>query len=162
MLKIHVQGEVESKTFNGGVDNSSMGSTTSSLDGLRTGGKPVTTDGYNIFLLRITGYEGGLTTNYYLNSLGPPGASTHTTYRVDYSFTIPVEGQSVVRLLASDPNCSEIRNRGPFPNDGNTCAAPVVVPNIEPTAQALNPGFSFTAPYNGQWLVITATDATGM
>ena len=69
-------------------------------------------------------------------------------------------GGSVVRLVAADFNCSEIANCGPTQNDGNTCAAPVVVWNIEPTAQALNPGFSFTAPYNGQWLVITATDVT--
>ena len=159
-LGIHIQGEVESKRFTDGVDNDNGMQSGPGLDGLYRGGKPTTQDGYSSFLLRITGYEGGLTTDYYLNSLQPPGVSNHTTYGVDYSFVISVEGQSIVRLVAADFNCSEIANCGPHQNDGSICAAPVVVQNIEPSAQALNPGFNFTTPYNGQWLVITATDVT--
>jgi hypothetical protein len=159
-LGIHIQGEVESKRFTNGVDNDNGMQSGPGLDGLYRGGKPTTQDGYSSFLLRITGYEGGLTTDYYLNSLQPPGVSNHTTYGVDYSFVISVEGQSIVRLVAADFNCSEIANCGPHQNYGSICAAPVVVQNIEPSAQALNPGFNFTTPYNGQWLVITATDVT--
>ena len=93
--------------------------------------------------------------DYFLNSLWPPGVSDHTTYGVDYTATISAKGGSTVRLVASDSNCSEIRNCGPTFN-GSTCAAPVVV-TPTPRAVEKNPTFNFAQAYNGQWLVMTVT-----
>jgi hypothetical protein len=45
-------------------------------------------------------------------------------------------------------------------NDGNTCAAPIVLPNIDPMASTLNPTFNFNTPFNGQWIVMLVTGVT--
>ncbi|HMI89168.1 MAG TPA: hypothetical protein VK550_34050 [Polyangiaceae bacterium] len=72
--------------------------------------------------------------------------------------TAPGELPEASILVASDSNCSEIRNCGPS-YDGISCAAPIV---LLPTASAVqkNPSFDFNMPYNGQWLVMTVTDVT--
>jgi hypothetical protein len=74
--------------------------------------------------------------------------------------TIQVQGGATLRLVAADSNCSMIKNCGPTINDGNTCAAPIILQNIEPMASTLNPQFSFTTAYNGQWIVLTVKDVT--
>jgi hypothetical protein len=73
---------------------------------------------------------------------------------------IKVHGGDTIRLVAADSNCSMIKNCGPTANDGNTCAAPIVMQNIEPMALQLNPTFNFTTPYNGQWVVLTVMGVT--
>jgi hypothetical protein len=53
-----------------------------------------------------------------------------------------------------------IKNCGPTQNDGNTCAAPIVLTGMEPEAVSLNPTFNFNTAYNGQWLVMTVKGVT--
>jgi hypothetical protein len=159
-ITLHIQGEVESKGFIGGSDPDS-GGVSPHLNGFRTGGAP-TTDSYSSFMLRITGYEFGATTDYFLNSLQGPGASQHTTYGIDYKTDIVVNGMSVVRMVLADPNCMQIRNCGPVANDGNTCFQPLLIRDIEPSAIAHNPGFDFNSPFDGQWLVMTVTDVVAL
>ena len=69
-------------------------------------------------------------------------------------------GGATLRLVAADSNCSMIKNCGPVANDGNTCATPLVIPNIEPTSITANPTFNFNTPYNGQWIVFTVKSVT--
>jgi len=155
-IKLHIQGEVESKRYTNSVDQSSAGMSPM-LDGFATagvGGVPTSADAYNVYMIRVTNPGSTTSTDYFLNSLQLPGVSNHTTYGVDYTATIQAKGGATVRLVASDPNCSQIKNCGPIANDGNVCAMPLVIADVEPAAKAANPNFNFTVPYNGQWLSI--------
>jgi len=89
-----------------------------------------------------------------------PGVSNHTTYGIDYTASIKAQGGATIRLVAADKNCSMIKNCGPTQNDGNTCAAPIILSNIETDAKTLNPTFDFTKAYNGQWIVMTVKGVT--
>jgi hypothetical protein len=124
------------------------------LDGFATGGMPTPTDAYNVYMLRVTNPGSTTSTDYFLNSLQPPGVSNHTTYGVDYVASINAKGGATVRLVVSDANCAMIKNCGPTVNDGSVCAAPIVIAHVDAAAKAANPTFDFTAPYNGQWLSI--------
>lgn len=155
-ITLRVQGEVEAKAYSGGTDaNNTLASP--SANGFRNGGAPVTSDAYAVYMIRVTN-PGGAITNYYLNSLVPPGVSDRTTYGVDYTATIQAQGGATVRLVASDANCSLIRNCGP--SGIPTCADPLTPANIEPTTVARNPSFNFSSPYNGQWLALTVKNVT--
>jgi hypothetical protein len=129
-------------------------------NGFCTNGTAVTTDFYNVYDLRVSNPNGGTVTNYYLNSLQGPGVSNHTTYGMDYMATIKVMGGATIRMLAADSNCSMIKNCGPTVNDGSICTKPIIMANIEPTAITANPGFDFTAAYNGQWIVMSVKSVT--
>jgi len=166
-ITLHIQGEVESKQY-GGMDQDST-KTSPAADGFCIGGTPTNADAYNVYLLRVTNPNGGSVTNYYLNSLqqadtkgdrAGPGVSNHTTYGIDYTAQIKAMGGATIRTVAADSNCSMIKNCGPVVNDGNTCATQIVMANIEPTAVTANAGFSFTTPYNGQWIVMTLKSVT--
>ena len=173
-IVLHVQGEVESKNYNGGTDVSTAGMSPT-LNGWRypagtTNPTPNTGNAYNVYMLRVTNMGATTHQDYMLNSLDPPGVENHTTYGMDY--TTPAAGQAgaftanggaTIRMVAADSNCSMIKNCGPTANDGNTCAAPIVLQNLEPSSVAKNPTFNggtngsgFTSgPYNGQWILIT-------
>jgi hypothetical protein len=154
-ITLHVQGEVEAKQYvNGSVDQESM-LTSPMANGFAVGGTPTTANAYGVYLLRVTNPGATTSTDYFLNSLIPPGVSNHTTYGVDYTATIQAQGGATILLVASDANCSQIKNCGPMENDGNTCIAPITIPNVEPTAVAANPTFNFATPFNGQWMVLT-------
>jgi hypothetical protein len=74
---------------------------------------------------------------------------------------IKAQGGATIRLVAADSNCSMIKNCGPTQNDGNTCAAPIILAGVEPEAISLNPTFDFTTKaYNGQWVVMTVKSVT--
>ena len=152
-IRLHVQGEVESKTYTGTMDHDGSHASPAA-DGFAKGGVPSTADAYNVTLLRVTNPGATTHTDYFLNSLNPPGVSNHTTYGVDYTATIQAEGGATIRLVYSDSNCSMIKNCGPTPNDGSICKSPLVISNIEPAARSHNPSFNFDTPYNGQWLVM--------
>jgi hypothetical protein len=157
-ITLHIQGEVESKQYGGMDANSTL--TSPMANGFCIGGTPTTNDAYNVYDLRVTNPGGGATTNYFLNSLQAPGVSNHTSYGIDYTASIKAMGGATIRMLAADSNCSMIKNCGPTVNDGNTCAAPIILQNIEPSAIAANPTFDFTKVYNGQWIVMTVKSVT--
>src|SRR5678810_440710 len=94
------------------------------------------------------------------NPLPDPHLSLPTTDRVDITAIIKAQGGATIRLVAADKNCSMIKNCGPTRNDGNVCAAPITLQNVEPEAISLNPSFDFTKPYNGQWIVMTVKSVT--
>ena len=158
-ITLHVQGEVEAKQYTGAIDQSGTG-LSPVADGFAINGTPTTSNAYGVYMLRVTNPGATSNSDYFLNSLIPPGVSNHTTYGVDYMATISAQGGATVRLVASDANCSMIKNCGPTPSDGSTCAAPIVLTNVDPVAQALNPSFNFNTAYNGQWLSIVATNVT--
>jgi hypothetical protein len=170
---LHVQGEVESKNYNGGTDMNSTGSSPT-LNGWRypmgtTNPTPSNTNAYNVYMLRVVNPGQTAHQDYMLNSLDGPGTENHTTYGMDYTTpsagqagALVVKGTAKITLVAADSNCSMIKNCGPTQNDGNTCAAPIILQNIEPTAKSLNASFDFTKAYNGQWIVLTVKSVTPM
>jgi hypothetical protein len=159
-ITLHVQGEVEAKTYTGGMDADATAQSPKA-NGFCVGGTPTTANDYNVYMIRVT-YPGATTKaqDYFFNSLIGPGVSNHTTYGVDYMATIKVQGQSSLRLVADDSNCDMIKNCGPMQNDGTVCSMPLTIANIEPTAISDNPTFNFNTPYNGQWMVFTVKGVT--
>ena len=154
-ITLHVQGEVESKRYNGGQDQSSTAQSPKA-DGFCTGGTPTNGDAYNVYMVRVDSPK----QDYFLNSMQPPGVSNHTTYGMDYTAKIQAKGGAKLRLVAADSNCSMIKNCGPTENSGNVCAAPIILQNMDAKAVAKNPTFDFTKAFNGQWLVMVVTDVT--
>jgi hypothetical protein len=158
-ITLHVQGEVEAKLYTGAIDQDGV-ALSPTADGFGIGGTPTTTNAYGVYLLRVTNPGSTTKTDYFLNSLQPPGVSNHTTYGIDYTATIQAQGGATIRLVAADSNCNEIKNCGPTQNDGSICAAPILIPNIDPVASSLNPTFNFNSVYNGQWIVMMVTSVT--
>ena len=158
-VTLHVQGEVESKQYPGGVDQSAAGQSPT-LDGFIKGGIPTGADAYNVYMIRVTPAGSTTKTDYFLNSLQQPGVSNHTTYGIDYMAKIQIPGGASIRLVAADSNCSMIKNCGPTVNNGTVCTAPITMQNIEPTAITANPTFMFNTAYNGQWIVLTVKSVT--
>ncbi len=154
-ITLHVQGEVESKRYNGGQDQNSSAQSPK-VDGFCTGGTPTNGDAYNVYMVRVSSPK----QDYFLNSMQPPGVSNHTTYGMDYTAKIQAKGGAMLRLVAADSNCSMIKNCGPTENSGNVCAAPIILQNMDPKAVSKNPTFDFTKAFNGQWLVMVVTDVT--
>jgi hypothetical protein len=154
-ITLHIQGEVESKRYTGGQDQEDS-ATSPKMDGFCVGGTPTGADAYNVYMVRVSNPK----QDYFLNSLQDPGVSNHTTYGMDYTAKIKANGGATVRLVAADSNCSMIKNCGPTVNNGSVCAAPIVLTGIEPRAIEKNPGFNFTTPYNGQWIVMVVTEVT--
>ena len=157
-ITLHVQGEVEAKQYTGSMDQNGT-ALSPAADGFAIGGTPTTSNAYGVYMLRVTNPGSTTPTNYFLNSLTPPGVSNHSTYGVDYVAQISAQGGATIRLVAADANCSQIKNCGPSTN-GAACEAPVVLMNVEPALQAANPTFSFSSPYNGQWLGLTVLNVT--
>jgi hypothetical protein len=155
-ITLHIQGEVESKAY-GGIDQDGT-ATSPKADGWCVGGTPVTTDAYKVYMLRVTNPDAAKT-DYFLNSLAPPGASNHTTYGIDYMASFKAKGGATIRLVAADSNCSMIKNCGPDVSDIK-CRAPIIMTGIEPESVALNPTFNFNTAYNGQWIVMTVKNVT--
>ena len=153
-ITLHVQGEVESKRYSGGQDQNGV-SQSPKADGFCVGGTPSGGDAYNVYMVRVSSPKH----DYFLNSLQTPGVSNHTTYGIDYLAKIEANGGAELRLVAADSNCSMIKNCGPMENNGNSCAAPIILQNVEAKAVAKNMGsFDFTKAFNGQWIVLTVSD----
>jgi hypothetical protein len=157
-ITLHVQGEVEAKRYVGGVDAEST-STSPSANGFVVGGTPDAGNAYGVWMIRVTNPDGS-GGDYFLNSLLPPGVSNHTTYGVDYVATINAQAGAMLRLVASDSNCSQTKNCGPIENNGSICTAPIVLSNVDPVARSLNPSFDFSKAYNGQWLSLVVSNVT--
>ena len=155
-ITLHIQGEVESKAY-GGMDQNGT-ATSPKADGWCVGGTPVTTDAYMVYMIRVTN-PGAAKTDYFLNSLQPPGVPNHTTYGIDYMASIQAKGGATIRLVAADSNCTMMKNCGPDVS-GTTCRAPIIPAGVEPEAIALNPSFNFNTAFNGQWVVMTVKNVT--
>lgn len=154
-ITLHVQGEVEAKGYDNGMDQDGA-KAHPNMDGFYVGGRPQTGDDYNVYLLRVSEPS----EDYFLNSIKPPGITDHTTYLLEYTAKIKAKGGATIRLVAADTNCAMIKNCGPTPNGTSECEAPLVKQNVDPVAIAKNPTFNFTQAYNGQWIVLVVTDVT--
>ncbi|HVY26514.1 MAG TPA: hypothetical protein VHB79_08165 [Polyangiaceae bacterium] len=154
-ITLHVQGEVEAKSYDGAQDQSSQGASPKA-DGFAVGGTPTHQDYYNVYMVRVSDPK----KDYFLNSLNPPGVSNHTTYGIDYTAKITAKGGASLRLVAADRNCAMIKNCGPMVNDGSQCTAPIILQNIDPVASSKNPSFDFSKAFNGQWIVMVVTEVT--
>jgi hypothetical protein len=162
-ITLHIQGEVEHKTYSNCTDQDRV-AVSPRADGFCTGSAasvPSTGDAYNVYMIRVInpGATAAQRIDYFLNSLAP-GVSNHTTYGMDYMAQIKAMGGASIRLVAADSNCSMIKNCGPTVNDGNSCTAPIIIQNVDPVGAAVNPTFSFTTIYNGQWVLITVKGVT--
>ena len=105
---------------------------------------------------------------YYLNSVitseNPHASSnitSHLTFPIDYTKTIPVMGNSTVTLKVFDSNCALVQNCGP--TSGNSCMAPRTVS----LAGAIPAPANFTQPFQGnvtgaygQWVHFDVTNVT--
>jgi hypothetical protein len=169
-ITMHIQGVVESKQYTGGADANSAAQSPAA-NGFCVGGTPTTVDNYNVYMLRVTNPGATTHTDYFFNSLEQPpagstqrgpGVSNHTTYGIDYvTGPIRAQGGATILLVAGDSNCQMIKNCGPMENSGNVCAAPIIIPNVDPVARSANPTFDFTqTPYNGQWVVMVVKTVT--
>jgi hypothetical protein len=154
-ITLHVQGEVEAKGYNNGMDQNSS-AMHPKMDGFYVGGTPQTGDDYNVYLARVSSPK----QDYFLNSIKPSGVSDHTTYLMDYTAKIKANGGATIKLTAADTNCDMIKNCGPTPNGTTSCAQPLKPASVEPLAISKNPTFDFTKEYNGQWIVLVVTDVT--
>lgn len=177
-ITLHIQGEVESKQYTGGMDVDSAAASPRA-NGFAIGGIPTNGDAYNVYMIRVTNPGATTRTDYFLNSLQAappagsglpgagqqgPGVSNHTTYGMDYTATIQAQGGATLRLVAADSNCQMIKNCGPMVNDGSVCSAPITIANPDPDgATSTNHAtFNFTTPYNGQWVLITVKSVVQM
>jgi hypothetical protein len=160
-LTLRIHGVVEANDYSGGTKRSSDGASPR-LNGWRMGGVPRPDSKQSVFMMRVTDPGSKTPTDYFLNSLVPPGETDRqTTYGVDYFVQLEIQGGATVRLIASDPDCSISNNCGPTPNDGNSCGGPIVPGNshLATKAKEKNPDFDFNAPYNGQWLAVSVVAA---
>ncbi len=156
-ITLHVQGEVEAKGYDNGMDQDAANQKQHPMmDGFYVGGRPQTGDDYNVYMLRVSEPS----KDYFFNSIKPPGITDHTTYLMDYTATIQAKGGATLRLVAADTNCAMIKNCGPVPNGTAQCATKLVKQNVDPVAIAKNPTFNFTQAFNGQWIVMVVTDVT--
>ena len=89
-IVLHVQGEVESKNYNGGTDQNSDGSSPT-LNGWRCpAGRRPSRATRTTFTCCASPTPGRRAHDYFLNSLIAPGVENHTTYGIDY--TTPAAG----------------------------------------------------------------------
>lgn len=158
-VTLHIQGEMEAKAYPGSVD-ANGGLLSPMANGFATGGTPITSNAYNVYMIRVTNPGSPTHTDYFLNSLIPPGAAIHANYGVDYTANIRARGGATIRLVASDPNCTEVKNCGSVLVSDSVCDAPIVISNIEPAARSNNPSFDFNTPYNGQWAVMVVSSVS--
>jgi hypothetical protein len=77
-ITLHIQSEVESKQYPGSTDAEGT-SQSPRATGFATAGTPTTTDGYNVYMIRVMNPGASPPSDYFLNSLQPPGVSNHTT-----------------------------------------------------------------------------------
>jgi len=133
-VTVRIRGVVEPKHYLGGTKDEVH-------EGWYVGGAPNTAGAYQVYMLGVSEPQ----QVYFLNAVNH--AEAHFSYPVDYTVTIPIAGGSQVRFLASDTNCSAIRNCDSTSIDGIASQAkcyPLVVPGESSVAQ----------PYDGQFMVM--------
>jgi len=148
---------------------------TAGCDLFQRGGTPMASGGvsydYNNYELSVAPgvpTSASMYNTYYLNSVimnenphASSGITSHLTFPIDYTKTIPVMGNSTVTLKVFDSNCALVQNCGP--TSGNTCVAPRTVPLTGAVPAPAN----FTQPYQGnvtgaygQWVHFDVTGVT--
>jgi hypothetical protein len=154
IVRIRIQGQVEAKTYSGGMDANDAATLPS--NGLYTGGTADNSgNSYNIYFIRTDSPQ----QHYYLNQVRTSADSRirHSTFPMDYEFDMEVEGGSTVCLVSADPNNSAIKNCAE-PDDGSNCTGSntVTVANLDPlTAADIG-----SQPYNGQFVGVTVVKTT--
>jgi len=160
-VMVRIRGIVEVQAYGypgSGMRDAGNASIATNLDLFQRGGTPMSSGGvsydYNNYELSVAP---GVPTSvsmyntYYLNSVitnENPHASnnitTHLTFPIDYTKTIPVMGNSTVTLKVFDSNCALVQNCGP--TSGNSCQSPrtVSLSGAMPAAPA-----SFQQPFQG-------------
>jgi hypothetical protein len=135
-VRVRIQGVVEPKHYGGGTKDLQH-------EGWYVGGTPNMTGNYGVYMLGVSDPP----QVYYLNALSQNEA--HFTYPIDYTVTVPIASGAQVRFLASDSNCSAIRNCDATSIDSipgiSVCAA-LQLPDVTPSDVA--------QPYNGQFMVM--------
>jgi hypothetical protein len=147
-VTLRVRGLVEAKTYQGGADRDNSGEQVPA-DGLYVGGQPNNTaNAYDTYMIRVASPA----QDYFLNSIGTGADSRlrHSVFEVDFTFDLPVEGGTSVRLVHVDPNDSGIKNCAE-PDIGSECT-PATLPNLDP---AIADSLGSAQPYNGQFAGIT-------
>jgi hypothetical protein len=148
-VTIHVQGVVEAKPYQNGMDTSLDGT-----NGWYVGGAPNHNgNAYNVYAIRVAAPK----RDYFLNSIAINGNNRlgHASYIIDYTATLQIEGGSDVTLVASDSNCSAIKNCAEPVNE-NMCN-PSTVPNLEPKIAS---GLPMAQPFPGQFAGIAVKSVT--
>lgn len=116
-VTLRVRGVVEPKNFTGGEVR---------FEHLQAGGSPVKND-YNFYNLEVSEPRALFTLNRNQEKVG------HYTFRIDYTFTVPIRGGATVKIGAYDSNDVAIANHQHH-----------VVPEVAPAPQ----------PYDGQFFQI--------
>jgi hypothetical protein len=142
-VTVRVQGQVEAKVYTDGNDQAN----TSPLpaDGFYEGGGPhlsVAAE-YNTYAMRVSSPA----QDYFFNSIGIDGDNRvrRSTFDIDFTATIPIEGGATLRMIAADPNCLATKN----------CADPetsVCTPHNFSNLSAEIAGDIGSQPYNGQFV----------
>jgi len=153
-VTLRLRGVVEPKHYTGCTTNfntpqEGFASGTTRPAGGTGGCYPSTAGNYSVYMLRVSNPE----RTYFFNALNKVEA--HNTYPVDYTVTIPVVGGARLQYLASDSNCSEIKNCAPGSVDGAGGAGhciPSTIPNFTDPR--------ITQPYNGQFLRMNVVSVT--
>src|SRR4029078_7127444 len=88
-IVLHIQGEVESKNYNGGTDLNATGSSPT-LNGWRdpartTDPTPSNATAYDVDMRRVVNPGSPAHQAYMLNSMDGPGPENHTTSGMDYT-----------------------------------------------------------------------------
>jgi len=109
---------------------------------------------YNTYFLNA------VITNENPHANGTP--TSHLTFAIDYTKTIPVMGGGTIKLTVFDSNCALVQNCGPQANN-NTCTAPrsVQLTGAVPAVTNFSQPFSgnVTGAY-GQWVHFDVTGVT--
>jgi hypothetical protein len=182
-LTVHVRGVVETQAYGypgsgmrdaGNASITTCSSSTSTCDLFQRGGTVMASGGvsydYNNYQLSVTPAVASSTYNtYFLNAVitseNPHASGTptsHLTFAIDYTKTIPVTGGGMVSLSVFDSNCALVQNCGPTANN-NMCTAPRTVALTGAVPAVTN----FTQPFSGnvtgaygQWVHFDVTSVT--
>jgi hypothetical protein len=128
-VTIRVRGQVEPRTYTGGVLTVAAASSTGQADPngvnnlLYVGGRPgATRQDYNVFMLTIVpptgaavipGRDGGVEPTFYaFNGVDAAHEGNHFNLQVDETFTIRVRPGTRITLTNHDSNCIAIKNCG--------------------------------------------------
>jgi hypothetical protein len=184
-VTVHIRGIVEAQSYGypgsgmrdaGNTSITSCSGATSTCDLFQRGGTPMTSGGvsydYNMYQLDVTPAVPTTVSQYstyFLNSVitteNPHASGTptsHLTFAIDYTKTIPVTGGGMVSLKVFDSNCALVQNCGPQANN-NMCTAPRSV-SLSGAVPAVT---NFTQPFSGnvtgaygQWVHFDVTSVT--
>src|SRR5262245_20042860 len=184
-VTVRIRGIVETQAYGypgsgmrdaGNASITTCSGATATCDLFQRGGTVMASGGvsydYNNYQLSVTPAvptSVSMYSTYFLNSVitteNPHASGTptsHLTFAIDYTKTIPVTGGGMVSLSVFDSNCALVQNCGPTANN-NMCTAPRSVSLTGATPAVAN----FTQPFSGnvtgaygQWVHFDVTSVT--